>query len=155
MKIQACNAVDLTFSGDVSGHLDHAITDTTIRAGWIGVGEDNSCVSIKTNYVASLKFSLGDETFDLTVRALNYPSVGPGSYSFDSAGLNAILALGHADPEHHGIFLEDRNMFWTATAGSFTIARDMKSGTIDETFTGLKIGQPSSVRIVGTWRCAA
>ena len=34
MKAQACNPQDLTFSGDISAHLDHAITDTAILAFW-------------------------------------------------------------------------------------------------------------------------
>jgi hypothetical protein len=157
MTAQACNAVELTFSGDVSARLNHAVTDTAIRAGWIGMGDDNACGSVGTNYVASLKFSLGDETFDLTLRASQYPAVSPGKYPTGGGlGVNGSLVLGHADPERKGIFVEDGKIFWLGSGGGFTIADDMKSGTIDETFDALRIGQPpSSVHVVGVWRCAA
>jgi hypothetical protein len=157
MTAQACNAVELTFSGDVSARLDHAVTDTAISAGWIGMGDDNACGSVGTNYVASLKFSLGDETFDLTLRASQYPAVSPGKYpSGGGLSVNGLLVLGHADPERKGIFVEDGKIFWLGSGGGFTIADDMKSGTIDETFDALRIGQtPSRVHVVGTWRCAA
>lgn len=155
MKAQACNAVDLTFSGDVTGHLDHAITDTAIKSGWVGIGEDNVCNSLRDNYRGSIKFSLGDETFELTLRAQKYPTVSPGQYSFGTPGANAFLVLGHADPEHNGIFVEDKKIFWSASGGSFTIGSDMKSGTIDETFSGIGNELPSNLRVVGSWRCAA
>jgi hypothetical protein len=157
MTAQACNAVELTFSGDVSARLDHAVTDTAISAGWIGMGDDNACGSVGTNYIASLKFSLGDETFDLTLRASQYPAVSPGKYpSGGGLSVNGLLVLGHADPERKGIFVEDGKIFWLGSGGGFTIADDMKSGTIDETFDALRIGQPPSrVHVVGTWRCAA
>jgi hypothetical protein len=156
MKAQACNAVDLTFSGDVSAHLDHAVTDTAISAGWIGIGDDNACGAIGRNYVATLKFSLGDETFDLTLRANEYPAVSPGRYPAGGGlSTNGSLVLGHADPDRKGIFVEDGKIFWLGSGGSFTIADDMKSGTIDETYTATRIGQPSSVHVAGSWRCSA
>lgn len=156
MKAQACNEVALTFSGDLSGRLDHAVTDSAINSGWIGMGEDNACGSIGTNYVATLKFSLGDETFGLTLRARDYPAVSPGRYPAGGGlSTNSSLVLGHADADRKGIFAEDSKIFWLSSGGGFTIADDMKSGTIDETFTSLRIGQASSVHVVGNWRCAA
>jgi hypothetical protein len=73
---------------------------------------------------------------------------------------NATLWLGHAGPDNNGVFVADSlqgaGVAWYGTNGSFTIASDMKSGTIDETFQGLAFDEhaSSSVHIAGSWRCA-
>ena len=163
MKAQACNPQDLTFTGDIVAHLDHAITDTTIRAMW-GPGGDNKCSGGDT-YVADLKFSIGDESFllNLYTTSPTYSSpVLPGTYDAGNGtfGANADLWLGHADPDNNGVFLADglrgAGVSWYGTTGSFTIASDMKSGTIELTFQALRFDDSvsSSVHIAGSWRCA-
>lgn len=162
MKAQACNPQDLIFSGDISAHLDHAITDTTIPAQG-GIYGDNQCSAGGTEYDAALKFSIGDESFllDLTPRSLSDSPIGPGQYAA-GAGLfsaNANLWLGHADPSQSGLFVIDGGLepgvHWYGSDGSFTIGPDMKSGTIDETFSGAIVNTDSTVHITGSWRCAA
>jgi hypothetical protein len=157
MKAGACNAQDLTFSGDIAAHLDHAITDAAFPAP-PGIDGDNHCDNAGNQYDAALKFSIGDESFLLVLNPHSdsyRSSVGPGQYPA-GAGLfsaNAYLWLGHADPSRNGRFVTDggisRGVSWYGTTGSFTIASDMKSGTIDETFQGV------SINITGSWRCAA
>lgn len=161
MKAQACNSVDLTFSGDVSGHLDHAVTDTAIKSD--ALEGDNLCAVVGDQFSASLKFSIGDESFLLKVQATNYPTVVPGQYTADktSGSTYAQLWFGYADPERNGRFVSDLKIFWWGSVGSFTIAGDMKSGTIDETLEGLGALnsngtiQGSTVHLSGSWRCAA
>ncbi len=154
MKAQACNAQDLAFSGAISGHLDYAITDRTFAA-YPGINGDNFCAGVGTQYDASLKFSVGDESFLLNLNPRSSRSIGPGQYAAGGSGFgaNAVLWLGHADPERNGRFVTDNKVFWV-TSGSFTIANDMKSGTIDETFSGIASDTGSTVRITGSWRCA-
>ena len=163
MKAAACNAQNLTFSGDITAHLDHAITDTALPTP-PGIDGDNHCDNAGNQYNASLKFSIGDETFLLVLNPHSdsyRSSVGAGPYAA-GAGLfsaNAFLWLGHADPSRNGRFVTDggisRGVSWNGTTGSFTIGSDMKSGTIDETFQGVSVNHASStVRITGSWRCA-
>lgn len=156
MKANGCNSLDLTFSGDITAHLDHAITDRAISAP-PGIDGDNHCGNAGNDYDASLKFSIGDESFlvNLNPRAPSESPLGPGQYPAGTGpfSANAFLWLGHADPGHSGLFVTDQNVYWYGSAGSFTIASDMKSGTIDETFNGAFDHQGSSVHITGSWRC--
>jgi len=164
MKAQACNPQDLTFSGAIVAHLDHAITDTAIRAS-VGPGGDNHCAAGGNGYDADLKFAIGDESFLLDLYPTspdNFSAIVPGKYDAGSGMFtaNATLWLGHADPDNNGVFVADSlqgaGVAWYGTNGSFTIASDMKSGTIDETFQGLAFDEhaSSSVHIAGSWRCA-
>jgi len=153
MKAHACNVENLSLSGDISAHLVHAITDRAISP-TPGYGGDNYCGSVGEEYTATLKFSIGDESFLLDLGAYQYPGVAPGRYSAQSGtSVGVVLFLGHADPANHGEFVTDDQVFWVGSSGSFTIARDMKSGTVDATVSGLTTG--STVRIKGSWRCAA
>jgi hypothetical protein len=153
MKAGACNPQDLTFSGDINAHVDHAITDLSTPA-----YGDNQCGN---QFVATIKFSIGDESFllDLNPRSPSMDPIGPGLYP--AGGLftsNADLYLGQADPSQNGLFIRDGDLLgvhWYGSAGSFTIAPDMKSGTIDETFSGAIVHTDSTVHISGSWRCAA
>ena len=155
MKAKGCKSEDLTFSGAIAGHLDHAINDAAYAIE-PGIDGDNNCLSVGTQYDASLKFSIGDESFLLNLNPRAYPSVGPGRYSAGSGAIsaNAFLWLGAADPSRHGQFVADQRVYWYGSAGGFTVARDMKSGTIDETFSGMFDHSNSKVRLVGSWRCA-
>ncbi len=154
MKAHACHAQDLTLAGDVSGHLDHAVTDTVDPQ--FGPGGDNFCASGSEAYEAALKFSIGDESFLLNLGASRYPAVTPGRYSAVSrTAIGAMLFLGNADPSTHGDFVTDDKVFWTGSGGTFSIAKDMKSGTVDATLSGLAGNSGSTVRIKGSWRCAA
>jgi hypothetical protein len=154
MKASACHAQNLTFSGDISAHLGHAVTDTAIAPS-IGYGGDNFCGSGGEEYAAALKFSIGDESFLLDIDASRYPSVGPGRYSAQTTGTSngAVLFLGHADPANHGEFVTDDKVFWLGSSGTLTIARDTKSGSIDANLHGPLSGTGSNVHIVGSWRC--
>jgi hypothetical protein len=162
MKAQACNPQDLIFSGDISAHLDHAITDTAISAQG-GIYGDNQCGAGGNEYDAALKFSLGDESFllDLTPRFASDSPIGPGQYPAGAGpfSANANLWLGQADPSQSGLFVIDGGLepgvHWYGSGGSFTIAPDMKSGTIDESFSGAIVHTDSTVHITGSWRCAA
>lgn len=88
MKASACHAQNLAFSGDIGAHLGHAVTDTAI-APQIGYGGDNFCGSGGEEYTATLKFSIGDESFLLDLDARGYPSVGPGRYSAQTTGASS------------------------------------------------------------------
>jgi hypothetical protein len=150
MKASACHSVDLTFSGDINTHVDHAITDSVSPRA--GIDGDNVCAAYGTGYTSALKFSIGDESFllDLNVRG-QYPAVAPGQYP--AAG-GAWLWLGHADPENQGLFVTDDKVFWSATGGgTFTIAPDMKSGNIDASLKGLVSNAGPGVQLKGNWRC--
>lgn len=152
MKASACNTASLVFSGDIQGQLDHTITDTG-AAEFNSIESDNVCEAGNGNFVASLKFSIGDESFLLDIWLMKYPAVVPGEYSAHSEP-GVYLWLGHADPNDLGRFVADHKVFWTGTAGTFTIAPDMKSGSIDLTFSGALSNQGSSVHVSGSWRCA-
>jgi hypothetical protein len=156
MRAQACNAQDLTFEGAISGHLDYAITDRKFAA-YPGIQGDNVCAGAGNQYDASLKFSIGDESFLLNVNPSSSRSVSPGQWAIGSGpfSANAYLWLGHADPDHNGRFVADSRVFWAGSSGGFTIANDMKSGTIDETFSNPVSNPGSTVHIAGSWRCAA
>jgi hypothetical protein len=163
MKAQACNPQDLIFNGAISAHLDHAVTDAANPAHW-GISGDNQCGASDNAYDASLKFSIGDESFllDLNPRSTSGSPIGPGQYAAGGGmfSANAFLWLGAADPSNSGVFVTDQGLdpsvYWYGSDGSFTIANDMKSGTIDETFVGVSYSHASStVHITGTWRCAA
>ena len=155
MKARACLAQDLTFSGAISAHLDHAINDAAYPIE-PGIDGDNNCASVGGQYDASLKFSIGDESFLLNLNPRAYPSVGPGQYSAGSGpfSANAFLWLGAVDPSRHGWFVTDQHVYWYGSGGSFTINRDMKSGSIDETFSGMFDHSSSTVHLTGNWRCA-
>jgi hypothetical protein len=153
MKKSDCHAQGLVFSGDVSAEVANAVTDRAF-APTPGYGGDNYCGSVGEQYTATLKFSIGDESFLLDLGAYQYPGVTAGRYTAQSGiSVGVVLFLGHADPANHGEFVTDDQVFWVGSSGSFTIARDMKSGTVDATVIGLTTG--STVRIQGSWRCAA
>lgn len=156
MKASACNAQDLSFSGDISTHLTSAVTDTTIpgRPGYQG---DNFCGTINDEYGATLKFSFGDESFLLDLGVQTYPSVGPGQYSAHANGssIGVMLFLGQADASDQGRFVPDDQVFWLGRSGTFTINSDMKSGTMDAVLAGPLEHAGSTVHISGSWRCAA
>ena len=155
MKASACHPENLTLTGDISAHLAHAITDRAISP-TPGVAGDNYCGSVGEEYTATFKFSIGDESFLLDLDAEKYPAVGPGRYSVQATtAAGAVLFLGHADPQNQGQFVPDEQVFWSGSSGSFTIARDMKSGTIDAALSGLAGHSGSNVHIAGSWRCAA
>ncbi len=154
MKANACNPEALTFSGGISGQLDHAITDTATSP-HPGIDGDNFCGSVGEHYTAALKFSIGDESFLLDLNADKYPAVGPGEYPAASGfSGGATLWLGHADPGNQGRFITDDKVFWTGTGGTFIVNPDLKSGTIDAILTG-STDPGSSVQVKGSWRCAA
>jgi hypothetical protein len=153
MKASACNAENLTLSGDINAHLDHAITDTAI-APHPGVDGDNFCGTVGDNYTAAFKFTVGDESFELDLNANKYPAVDAGQYPTTSAD-GAVLWTGHADPSSQGQFVSDDQVFWAGRGGSFTIAPDMKSGTLDVSLAGPIDHAGSTVHITGNWRCAA
>jgi len=155
MKAHACNVENLSLGGDISAHLVGAITDRAISPS-PGFGGDNYCGSVGQEYTATFKFSIGDESFLLDLDAEKYPAVGPGRYPVqESTSAGAVLFLGYADAQNHGQFVTDEQVFWSGSSGTFTIARDMKSGTIDATLSGLMNHSGSNVRITGSWRCAA
>jgi len=156
MKASACNPDDLSFSGDITAHLDHAITDAGVSH-HPGIDGDNFCGNIGEDYTAALKFSIGDESFLLDLNAHEYPAVGAGQYSAETglAGAGATLWLGHADPDNQGRFVTDEKVFWTGTGGTFTIAPDMKSGTIDASMKGAVSNAGPGIDVKGSWRCAA
>ena len=155
MKASACNPESLVFSGDIRGQVDHAITDTATSP-HSGPDGDNVCEVYKDKFAASFKFSIGDESFLLDMFIARYPGgVVPGEYSArPGLVVETFLWLGHADPDNHGLFVADEHVFWAWTSGTFTIAPDLKSGTIDATLTGL-LDQGRSVQVKGSWRCAA
>src|SRR5713101_6535551 len=155
MKASACNADDLVFSGGIKGQVDHAITDTATSP-HSGPDGDNVCEVDGDNFAASFKFSIGDESFLLDLFIARYPGgVTPGGYSARPGLIvETFLWLGHADPDNHGLFVADDHVFWAWTSGTFAIAPDLKSGTIDATLTGL-LDQGRSVQLKGSWRCAA
>lgn len=157
MKASACNAQDLSFSGDINAHLGSAVTDTATTPRRPGYGGDNFCGSVDDEYGATLKFSLGDESFLLDLDTQNYPSVGPGQYSAQTTGssVGAVLFLGHADAGNQGQFVTDDQVFWLGRSGTFTINPDMKSGTLDAVLGGPLEHAGSTVHISGSWRCAA
>jgi len=155
MKARACHPESLTFSGDISAHLTNAVTDRSIAPS-PGYGGDNYCGNVGEQYTATLKFSIGDESFLLDLGANQYQGVTPGRYTAgfgNSIGVD--LFLGYADPDNHGEFVTDDRVLWLGASGSFTIARDMKSGTVDATVSGLGGTSASTVQIKGSWRCAA
>lgn len=151
MKASACHPDDLTFSGDISAHLDHAITDSAVSP-HPGIDGDNFCGIVGEDYTAALKFSIGDESFLVDLNVHQYPSVGPGQYPATSG---VTLWLGHADPDHQGLFVTDDKVFWRGAGGTFTIASDMKSGTIDASLKGLVSNAGPGLQLKGSWRCAA
>jgi hypothetical protein len=155
MKARACITEDLSFRGAISAHLDHAINDAAYAVE-PGIEGDNNCSAVGNQYDASLKFSVGDESFLLNLTPRAYPSVGPGQYAAGSGpfSANAFVWLGTADPSHHGIFVTDEHVYWYGAGGSFTIAADMKSGTVDETFSGMFEHSSSTLHVTGSWRCA-
>jgi hypothetical protein len=155
MKSRACLSEDLTFTGAISAHLDHAVNDSAYAFG-SGIDFDNDCAAGYNEYDASLKFSIGDESFLLNLNPRAYPSVGPGRYSAGSGpfSANAFLWLGAADAGRHGLFVTDEHVYWWGSGGSFTINSDMTSGTIDESFSGMFDHSSSAVRLTGSWRCA-
>jgi hypothetical protein len=157
MKASACNPDDLTFSGDLVGHVDHSVTDTSIPK-FVGIGNDGACGDgANGDFYASLKFTTGDESFLLFFHT-SAPSygqpVGPGQYSVQGeSGSGMALVLGHADPDFQGVFVEDGQVYWMGSGGSFTIEPDLKSGTVDADLTAQTSG--STVHVKGSWRCAA
>ncbi len=155
MKAGACLPEDLSFSGAISAHVDHGVNDSAFPSG-PGIDADNFCGRSPAQYDASVKFSVGDETFLLVLDPKHYPAIDPGLYAAgpDKYTANAFLWLGAADPNKNGLFVSDENISWYGTQGSFTIAGDMKSGTIDETFNGIYSHAGSTVHITGSWRCA-
>lgn len=94
MKAQACNRQDLTFTGAISGHLDYAVTDRTYAA-FPGISGDNFCAAIGNGneYDASLKFSLGDESFLLNLNPRSSRSIVPGQYPAGGAFWDQRLSL--------------------------------------------------------------
>jgi hypothetical protein len=156
MKARSCNVENLNLSGDISAHLVHAITDRAISPS-PGFGGDNYCGSVGEEYTATLKFPVGDESFLLDLDVSNYPAVLPGRYSAQTTGtsVGAVLFLGYADAQNHGQFVTDDQVFWSGSSGTFTIARDMKSGTLNASLQGSLSHAGSSVHITGSWRCAA
>jgi len=153
MKASGCNAESLTFTEDVAGQVDHAVTDST--AAGFGFQAENVCTAAGDSYTASLKFSVGDETFLLDLGANKYGGVGPGQYDAHPSGISfgSALSLGTADPSAHGRFVADDKIFWLGQSGTFTIEADMKSGTIDAELKSPVSG--STVHVKGNWRCGA
>lgn len=152
----SCTAGDLTFSGDVVGHVDHTLTDRSSPQD-TGIAHDGLCGDLSNSqYDATLKFSVGDESFLLDLHASNLEgNVGAGTYGPHSAGwaFGIALILGTADPSSGGAFVEDDQVYWFGSGGSFTIARDLKSGTISADLAS--VSGASTVHIQGSWRCAA
>jgi hypothetical protein len=154
MKSGACNSQDLTFAGDVVGHVGSAVTDTSgPKRSYFGA--DNVCGTRSGDFTATVKFSLSDESFLLELSASNYAGIGPGQFSASSSGssIGVVLFLGSADPDQQGLFLVDNTVFWTARGGTFTIGNDLKSGTVDADLQSSVNG--STVHVSGGWRCAA
>ena len=120
-----------------------------------GFGGDNFCGGGNQTFEATLKFSIGGESFLLNLEADKFPAVTPGKYSAQPSGrsFGAVLFLGHADPGSHGQFVTDDQVMWLGASGSFTVAPGLKSGTLDVSLSGSFAHSDSTVHIVGTWRC--
>jgi hypothetical protein len=154
MKANGCHAEDLTFSGDISAHVDQGVNDAAYEYDQ-GVNGDNLCGQAFGQYGATIKFSVGDETFQLNLAAFDSPSVGPGQHPAGNQSQSfAAIYLGYADASRHGVFVQSSDVYWYANAGTFTIGQDMKSGIIDADFAGPEFENFSHVRIIGSWRCA-
>jgi len=154
IKAQGCVPVDLTLSGDVAAHVDHGVTGLAFY-NVDGLYIQDYCSQAYGDYTATMDFSVGDETFQLNLNASHDPSVGPGQYPTTDGFLHfATLYLGRSDPSKQGAFWPDAGYEWDASAGTFTIASDMKSGTIAADFTGPQLKNFSTVHISGNWRCA-
>src|SRR6266849_4613809 len=80
MKAGACNNESLAFKGDLSGQLDHAITDTGASQ-HSGIDADTICGAVGAYFAGAFKFSIGDESFLLDLNLHTYPAVAPGEYS--------------------------------------------------------------------------
>jgi hypothetical protein len=154
MKAGGCNTESLVFTEDIAGQVDHAVTDSVApRPGYQG---DNFCGSVNDQYTATLKFSIGDESFLLDIGAENYGGVGPGQYDARTGGaIGVVLFLGTADPANQGRFVPDEKIFWLGQSGSFIIAPDMKSGTVDAELRAAAAISGSTVHVKGSWRCAS
>jgi len=160
MKVSACHPQSLSFTGDIATTLSYAVTDVAVH-GDPGPDGDNRCGNAGSDYNASLKFSVGDESFLLVLyqRSSDGNPVGRGSYAAGNGlfSANAFLWLGTADPSHNGLFATDGGLdsgvFWYGSGGGFTVATDLKSGSIDETFSGGPGHGSSSVHIAGNWKC--
>ncbi len=155
MKAHGCNAENLVFSGDITATVDHALTDLSFPSDNV-VYQDNLCDQANGTYKATLKFSIGDESFQLQLIAFGDPVV-PGQLPAQGSGMVPFVSLhlGNGDPAQHGLFVIDQHIEWEGVGGVFTIAPDMKSGTIDADVSGPALQPFSSVHIAGSWRCAA
>ena len=148
MKASGCHASNLTFSGGISGQLDHTITDSV--SPHPGIDGDNFCGTIGEDYTAALKFSIGDESFLLDMNVHRYPAAVPAQYS-----AAVTLWLGHADPDNQGLFVTDDKVFWSGSGVTMTLSTDMKSGTLDATLAGVVSNAGNPVKVKGSWRCGA
>lgn len=149
-----CNVQDLTFAGDVIGHVVRAETDLSGPHTYY-FGADNACGGGNGIYFATVKFSIGDESFLLELSVFHIEGIGPSQYSAAETGssIGVVLFLGSADPAQQGLFTVDEQVWWAGQSGTFTIANDMKSGTVD---ADLKAPlNASTVHVSGNWRCAA
>ncbi len=156
MKANACNAESLAVAGDINATVDHAVTDLSFPSNSV-ISNDNLCDQAYGLYWATMKFSVGDESFELLLEVGGYPTVRPGEYRFDGTGLfrNVALYEGSADPSNHGIFAPDGRIEWFDTGGVITLANDLKSGTLDTNVAGPGFTPFSHIHVTGSWRCAA
>ncbi|MGH7904422.1 MAG: hypothetical protein ACREPA_09930, partial [Candidatus Dormibacteraceae bacterium] len=159
----ACLAQDLTLAGGLVFHVDHALNDPT-RPPAIGQSPPvNACGVQVDSYLASVYFSSGDETFLLSIVRAQDPILdgpfAPGSfpalYMNDVIGQPApAVNLNLAQPAADGSLGTDQGPAWEATGGTFTVAPDLRSGTVNADLKG-GVSGAETVHLAGAWRCAA
>lgn len=139
--VRASWTQDLTFAGDVSGHMAGIVAD---------VGDQTSaCTGLKPRPGQTWSdkfFGTLDSTgavWGLDFVIQNYG--GPGTY--DSAAIAVQL---HST---------DNQQVWQNTSGSdkvvFVLDRTGQSGTIDAQLTNAASGKSGAEHLTGTWHCKA
>ena len=119
-------AEDLTFSGALAGRMTSG-----------SAGDTYVCASTGGNFVAGpILGTVAGQQVELNITKLSF--TGPGTYT--PGGVSFDVATSHYYPA-------------TGAPGSFVVASDLQSGTID---INLAVNtDPNTVvaRVTGTWRC--
>jgi hypothetical protein len=137
---QASWTQDLSFSGDISGHMTSIVPDTASLESACTGAKPRPGQTWADKFYGSIDTT--GEVWGIDIVIQNYG--GPGVYK------NGAVEIEVHDSGNSKVWLS-----MSGDSVTFTLDRTQESGTLDATLTNADSGKAAALRLTGTWNCKA
>ena len=132
---------DLTFSGDVHGHMTTIVADVGTRTSVCTGARPRTGQLWADRFFGSIDAS--GQVWGVIFNVGNF--AGPGTYK------GAAVSVQVFNPDDNSKLWENLN----SDAVTFVLDRNEESGTVDAMLTNADTGKSGAVHVVGRWNCQA